>query len=121
MRETWCQLAGFGRIAVLLGALLLGHLVPAAAQSGGSGVQIFGPKQYVRTTGAPNQYTDTFAVPAWVVSPYKLHIQNGDPSGSNRISSATITVNGTQVAGPSDFNQNVAALDRTVTLTAQTT
>lgn len=105
---------------MVLSAILLVYVLPATTQSGSS-VQIFGPKQYVRTTGAPNQYTDTIAVPAWVVSPYKLHIQNGDPSGSNRVSSATITVNGTQVAGPSDFNQNVAALDRTVTLTAQTT
>src|SRR6185312_1427339 len=121
MRETRSQqLAGLGRVAVVLSAILLVHVLPATTQSGSS-VQIFGPKEYVRTTGAPNQYTDTIAVPAWVISPYKLHIQNGDSSGSNRVSSATITVNGTQVAGPSDFNQNVAALDRTVTLTAQTT
>jgi hypothetical protein len=118
MRETCCRLAGIGKLAVLV--VLLGHALPAATQSG-SAVQVFGPKEYVRTTGAPNQYTDTFAVPAWAVSPYTLHIQNGDPSGSNRISSATITINGTQVAGPSDFNQNVAGFDRTVTLAVQTT
>ncbi len=118
MRPTCRRLAGIGKLAVL--AALLGYALPAATQSG-SAVQVFGPKEYVRTTGAPNQYTDTFAVPAWAVSPYTLHIQNGDPSGSNRVSSATITINGTQVAGPSDFNQNVAGFDRTVTLAAQTT
>jgi hypothetical protein len=84
-------------------------------------VNIFGPTQFVRTTGPPNQYTVTVTVPASVVSPFNLHIQNGDPSGSNRVSSASIYVNGTQVASPSDFNQNVASLDRAVTLTAQTT
>lgn len=95
---------------------------PAEAQGTGSAVQVFGPKKYVRTTGAPNQYTDTFTVPGWIVSPYKLHIRNGEPSGTNRVSAATITINGVQaVAAPSDFNQNVATLERNVTLTAQTT
>ncbi len=115
-RRFWLGVLGG---AALLAALA-GHLPPAAAQ-GGSGVQVFGPKEYVRTTGAPNQYTDVIAVPAWVASPFTLHVQNGDPSGTNRVSSATIAVNGTQVAGPSDFNQNVAGFDRTVSLTAQTT
>ena len=96
--------------------------LPAEAQGTGSSVQIFGPKKYVRTTGAPNQYTDTFTVPSWIVSPYKLHIRNGEPSGTNRVSAATITINGTQaVAAPADFNQNVATLERNVTLTPQTT
>lgn len=94
----------------------------AQAQGTGSSVQVFGPKTYVRTTGAPNQYTDTIAVPAWIVSPYRLRIQNGDPSGTNRVSAATITINGAQVAAaPADFNQNVATLDRDVNLTPQTT
>lgn len=81
----------------------------------------FGPQAYVRTTGAPDQYTSTFAVPAWIVSPYDLHIVNGDANGNRRISSATITLNGVQVAGPSDLNQNVAAIDRSVTLQSTNT
>lgn len=82
---------------------------------------VFGPQTYVRTTGAPNVYTTTFAAPAWVVSPYNLHIVNGDASGNNRISSATITLNGVQIAQPSDFNQNVATIDRSVTLQSTNT
>lgn len=79
---------------------------------------VFGPQTYVRTTGAPNGYTTTFSLPGWIVSPYNLHIVNGDANGSNRvsISSATVVLNGVQVAGPSDFNQNVATIDRSVTL-----
>src|SRR5712692_9928735 len=81
----------------------------------------FGPQTYVRTTGEPNQYTSTFTAPAWIVSPYDLHIVNGDANGNHRISSATITLNGVQVAGPSDFNQNVATIDRSVTLQSTNT
>lgn len=79
---------------------------------------VFGPQTYTRTTGPPNEYTTTFTAPAWIVSPYDLHIVNGDSKGNNRISSATISLNGVQVAGPSDFNQNVATIDKTVTLQA---
>ncbi|MGH7165275.1 MAG: Ig-like domain-containing protein, partial [Nitrospiraceae bacterium] len=77
---------------------------------------LFGPKQYLRTTGPPNQYTDTFTVPASVGAPFLLHIVNGEANGSNRISSAWITLNEVQVAGPNDFGQTVAVVDRTVTL-----
>ena len=97
---------------------LVGLVLPAPAQVTAT-TPVFGPTTYTRTTGSPNQYTTTFTAPAWVVSPYNLHIVNGEASGNNRvygISSATITLNGVQVAGPSDFNQNVATLDRSVTL-----
>ncbi len=82
---------------------------------------VFGPKRYTRTTGAPNVFTDTVAVPAWVVSPYALKVVNGEADGSHRVSSARIQVNGAEVARPSDFNQNVPGLERSVTLTPQTT
>lgn len=77
---------------------------------------IFGPQQYLRTTGAPNEYTSTITVPTSVGEPFLLHIVNGESNGSNRISSASVTVNNVQVAGPSDFGQNVAIVDRTITL-----
>lgn len=80
----------------------------------------FGPRRYDRTTGPPNVYVTTVNVPASVTSPFWLIVQNGEADGSHRISSATIKVNGTQVAGPSDFNQNVAGFSRSVTLTPQT-
>ena len=82
---------------------------------------VFGPQTYTRTTGAPNQYTTTFTAPAWVVSPYNLHVVNGDANGNYRISSATISLNGVQILGPSDFNQNVATIDRSVTLQSTNT
>ncbi|MBI3722020.1 MAG: hypothetical protein HY248_05655, partial [Fimbriimonas ginsengisoli] len=77
---------------------------------------IFGPTQYVRTSGPPNQFTEDIAVPPTLSAPFRLHVQNGNSDGTLRISSATIVLNGVQVAGPSDFNQQVAAFDRTMTL-----
>ena len=83
-------------------------------------VGIFGPQRYVRTTGPKNVYTTTVAVPAWVASPFTMHIQNGEPNGTYRVSSAWIEVNAAQVAAaPANFNQNVPALDRSVALTPQ--
>ncbi|MCC6964953.1 MAG: hypothetical protein IT391_01545, partial [Nitrospira sp.] len=79
---------------------------------------LFGPKTYTRTAGPPNQFTDTFTLPAGATAPYTLHVVNGNANGTNRISSATVQLNGTQILGPSDFGQNVAVLDRTVALQA---
>ncbi len=102
-------------LAVLL--LALGAARPAAATE----QPVFGPQQYTRTAGPPNQFTDNFPLPPTLAAPFRLHVQNGNPDGSNRISSATITLNGTQAAGPSDFNQQVAGFDRTVSLQANNT
>ncbi|HZS28842.1 MAG TPA: hypothetical protein VFB76_16565, partial [Candidatus Angelobacter sp.] len=81
------------------------------AQAGGGAtttIGIFGPEQYVRTTGPTNVYTTTVQVPAWVGNPFTLHIQNGEADGTHRVSSGSITINNVQaVAAPSDFNQNV--------------
>ena len=93
--------------------MLLALTAPAFAQT-----VLFGPMQYTRTAGPPNQFTDTFTLPSGTTPPYTLHIVNGNANGTNRISSATVTLTGTQILGPSDFGQNVAVIDRTVTLQA---
>jgi hypothetical protein len=88
-------------------------------QGGGAtaAIPFFGPTRFTRTTGAPNVFTRTITVPAWLVGPYTFHIQNGETTGANRVASARIEVNGQTIAVPSDFNQTVAGLDRTVSLT----
>src|SRR5262249_22996408 len=50
-----------------------------------------------------------------------LRITNGDANGQNRISSATIKLNGVQVAGPADFGQNVSTITRSVALSLNNT
>ena len=85
-------------------------------------VTLFGPHQYIRTSGAPDVFTASFtAIPGDGV----LIVKNGSVSGTNRIndaiSSASVYVNGEQIFGPSDFNQNVYLLQTTVNLTENNT
>jgi uncharacterized protein YjdB len=78
---------------------------------------VFGPKQYLRSGGGTTtDYSDTLTVPSNIGSPFLLHIVNGQSNGKNRVSSAWITINNTQVAGQTDFGQNVAVVDRSITL-----
>src|SRR5438876_4109092 len=77
---------------------------------------IFGPRRFDRTTGPPNQYLEQFSLPQGATSPYVLHIQNGSMDGTNRVSSATVKLNGAAVLVPGDLNQNVANVDRAVSL-----
>ncbi len=102
-------------IAVLWALVSLASPSPAAEQV------LFGPSQYTRTAGPPNQFLETIPLPPTLTAPFRLHIENGNADGTHRISSATITLNGIQVVGPSDFSQQVAAFDRTVSLQASNT
>ncbi|MFO7983375.1 MAG: hypothetical protein R6V08_07995 [Desulfuromonadales bacterium] len=43
-----------------------------------------------------------------------LRVENGEQDGSRRISSAEIALNGTRVVGPSDLNQKVDRLERSL-------
>src|SRR6185436_8683777 len=71
-------------------------------------VAVLAPTRFARTTGPKNAYHLTVTVPPWAVAPFRMHVQNGEPDGTHRVSSASVVVNGTEVLRPSDFNQNVA-------------
>lgn len=72
-------------------------------------------KQYERTKGKPNVYTDIFdAVPGDAV----LRVENGSGEQvKTRVSNAEIWLNGVQLFGPADFNNKVRHLEKTVNLT----
>ncbi|HEY1525241.1 MAG TPA: RHS repeat-associated core domain-containing protein [Candidatus Angelobacter sp.] len=101
----------------LLPALILSFLFSATAWSGT--FTIFGPKTYVRGTGAPVTVTDNFTVPNPNVQ-FTLRVHNGGltDSATDFVSSTTITVNGVVVVAPNDLNQNIAEVDKPVTLLA---
>src|SRR5205085_11981136 len=82
---------------------------------------VFGPKQYTRTTGAPNEFVDTFSVPASIRAPFLLRVVNGDASGRRRNSSASIKINGKEVLKSSDCSERVGTVERTVELKASNT
>ncbi len=90
-------------------------LSPPIAQANPDQI-IFGPQQFLGTGRAPHHYIETFSISASVEEPFLLHIVNGNHDGTKRLSSAWISVNGVQVAGPRDFNNNVAVIDRAVQL-----
>lgn len=76
-----------------------------------------GPKQYIRTSGSPDIFTDSFtAIPGEGM----LIVKNGAIDGSDRItdaiSSASIFLNGVKILGTNDFNQNVYLLQAPVDL-----
>ncbi|MEW6684828.1 MAG: hypothetical protein AB1393_01295 [Candidatus Edwardsbacteria bacterium] len=75
---------------------------------------IFQPKTYVRTTGAPNVYTDSLF--GGTEPTYIFKIQNGDPSGNNRVSSASIYLNDVEIFTENEFNQQVATITKTIQL-----
>ena len=79
-------------------------------------------KTYLRSTGAPVTEVDTFAVrdpsAMFVLKGYNGSLTDG-PAES--VSSSVITVNGTVVFGPSEFNQTVRSLGTPVTLTVLST
>ncbi|MEK6324767.1 MAG: peptidoglycan DD-metalloendopeptidase family protein [Acidobacteriota bacterium] len=82
---------------------------------------IYGPRRFDRVSGPPATVTDQVALPSDAVPPFTLVVQNGDSDGSNRVSSATITLNGTDIFTQRDFNQNTATLTKQVSLIASNT
>ncbi|HEX4823079.1 MAG TPA: hypothetical protein VFV19_02080 [Candidatus Polarisedimenticolaceae bacterium] len=74
---------------------------------------LFGPESYERTDAPSDDYTAQFDVP--VALNAMVWIQNGDGDG-NRTSSASITINGVQVAGPADFTKAVDLIAKSIAL-----
>ncbi len=82
---------------------------------------VYGPGHFIRGSGTPVTEVRIFTKGATAAPPYRLCLTNGDVNGSNRVSSATITLNRQQVFDPAKFNQQVASLLATVTLQAANT
>ena len=66
-----------------------------------------GPLRFTRQAGAPVTVTQTFSSCG---GGCQLVVLNGDSDGSNRVSAATVYLNGQRVLAPKDFNQKVARL-----------
>nr|MBL0731832.1 hypothetical protein [Desulfobacterales bacterium] len=80
-------------------------------------ISAFGPKQYVRTTGAPNIYNDTFTARPGEA---RLIIKNGLPGEKTkkdkRIRSGVVSLNGIVLFTHDDFKHQTYILDTTITL-----
>jgi hypothetical protein len=93
--------------------LILVAAIPAFA------APLFGPTKYTRTAGPPNVFTETFT--SCGNGPATLVVVNGNADGSNRISAASLLLNGQEVLSPSDLNQQVDRVEKTVQLAADNT
>src|SRR4030042_4989367 len=78
-----------------------------------SATTIYAPKKFVRSTGKPVVVTETFSAPS--ATTYNLIVFNGE-KGKNRVSSATVKINGIEILRESDFNQQVDRIERSVSL-----
>ena len=108
-------------IFILLGAVtLISVVLSASAPTPAAAVPmttVFGPKQYTRTTGQPQTFTETFQHCG--TGQCLIVVTNGNEDKSKRASSASISLNGQQVVSPRDFNQQVTSIIRSVTLRDQ--
>src|SRR5436190_463944 len=101
------MLCGLALIASIIGY----ESTPSGQVSSERDISLFGPTVFSRTRQAPQRQTASFSMdPTVVHGPFRIKVTNGDPIGANRLSSARILLNGIQVFGPSDFNQQVGTL-----------
>lgn len=97
-----------------LTAILLGLPGPAAAT-----MVPFGPKEYIRTTAAPEVATESFQA-CRPERAFWLRVENG-PAAGPHVSSASLTLNDVEVVREQDFNQQIGLIERRVTLRARNT
>jgi len=86
-------------------ALFAAFVAAVFGVSSATAATTFGPTKYTRSSGSPQTFTASF--PRCGGSPCQLVVVNGNADGSGRISSASITLNGKQILGPSNFNQRI--------------
>ena len=78
--------------------------------------KVFGEQTYTRLT-PPAPETVSFALDTAVAGAlYTLRVKSGNGNGTNRITNATVKINGTQVLSSSDFGTGVATVNKDVTL-----
>src|SRR6185503_19113210 len=111
---SWSPVTPFSVRAERRNSVLRPVSTPSRSQSTET-FTIYGPQRFTRNSGSPVNVVENFSVPADATTPFAILVQNGSPTGSNRVSSATIKLNGATLYGPDDFDQNVSSLTSLVT------
>jgi len=108
--------------AIIITLTLLVGIIGSNPAVFGIETLVFGPQQYVRTSGSPDHYIDNFrAIPG----EGNIIVKNGKSDGEKRIadsvSSAAVFINGVEVFGPNDFSKNIYLLNSTLELNGENT
>ena len=92
----------------------------AAPAFAGAADLVLGPVTIQRGTGAPTVFNYTFTAPESNHG-FVLKVYNGglEDTTYELVSSSTITLNGTEILGPNNFNQHITYLEVPVALQAQ--
>ncbi len=95
-------------------------LIPALAHAGE--FTAFGPITHQRGTGTPVTETTTFSVKD-PTAPYVIRINNGGLTDGEfeKVSSSVFILNGIQIVGPNEFNQNVSLIEKQIFLATANT
>ena len=96
--------------------LLVSHAGQVATEQP---VVIFGASRFFGHAGQPAEEKASFRLPPQVHGPFTLFIENGDAGGNRRVSSAVIKLNGNDVFGPSDFNQQTTRVEKVINVQAE--
>jgi len=101
------------RIVTTLAWVMAFLLFPAAGRAGT--FVAFGPAIYQRGTGSPVTVESAFGILNPFTS-YTLQIYNGGLQDGDfeKVSSSVIALNGANVVGPQEFNQNVSFVEKPV-------
>ena len=95
-------------VKLLLWLLFIG--VSFASQA--SALQVIAEQRFVSSQGEPVTQELVFSGSGF--ADFVLWVQNGAADGSQRVSSALISLNGVKILAPADFNQNVQTLERAI-------
>lgn len=104
------------KIGVALASLFLIISFALSTIASAEETTVFGPETFIRGKGGPQVIEKTFFIDsiAWV---FTLQVQNGIPASSaERVSGATIILNGIPVASRKDINKQVETFEIPITI-----
>jgi RHS repeat-associated protein len=81
----------------------------------------YGPNQYAIPGGSSKTFDETFGKGATAAPPFRLYVVNGANDGTRRVTSGSVTLNGTAVVSTSELTSAVGSLLKDVTLLSSNT
>ena len=77
---------------------------------------VYGPNQYNIPSGTSATYDESFPKATTAVTPYRVYVVNGASNGTQRVTSASVTLNGSTIVSTSELTNAIGSLAKDVTL-----